>query len=1232
MKDNLSIIFALIISVFLVVLLPLYSILDRQDSMSYNVVLTQTTNFVDGIRNNGFLDLKSYNEYIQSLSSTGNTYKVTLEAYRKILIPETDAAGNVIKDTYTEEIELYNTQDILEILEGKLEEDNVKLQETNKKAGVYLFNKNDEIYVKVYNTNTTAGSIIYKFIAGVDNSDVINISYGGIINSVNWELYEQSQESAAFVPEVVVTVPVNALGNTNIMKLSKDKSEEGYIDCTLVNLEEYIGEVSIEKLCGDTFSGNMSYTYLYDLEKVQNKSIKFLIELRRFNKINTGVNKFTDISELKESDFKDINGKKSAVESYIIENFVQLNGMYAGVDLTLLKTDPYYVFEVTLTNVRMSSLDYISSFASVSILPGLGIDEYGTFSTGTETVQIEITDSSSVQAVAISAPHCLKKLEKTKSLTESMLESNRVYKSQELAFVISYMGLSGYTNEEIIAAILKNLKVYSQETKLIGEFTEDLGLNSSSIELIGILTGEEFNKEYEINIETGRAKHIVLIFYYKRDVKTDVVYDNYLEISPDWIIINKEEADQGEEPVYAPGVQSPKYELRVDNTAPPEAQLAITGQIGSNGWYVSDVTIDVVGPKTDNESGIYLRQIALEGANKLNFSENQTVTLTNNGETRVTTLITDNVRNQTRTTTTIKIDKQPPTAPTITLSGTKNKKGWYTSDVKVTIVAGSDSLSGTDTTVSRVEGANARSEGLSYVYTLTENGKSTIIATTYDKAGNKTETKLDVYIDKSTPEGAEFEVISGDKNSAALAWYASDVTLRIKVNAANSFSGLGKASYRITGPAEVPTTEFTGTYKDITITKSGIHNITVYTYTEAGNYAQSEYTLYIDKDKPNDVKYRIVKGTKGQNDWYVSDVRIEYSQPQDNGPSGLYLKSYTIETEGKQTVSDVLNNSGVISIAEEGRHALSLIALDVALNKSEVNLDINIDRTKPVSAEFVIEGEQGESGWYTSDVEISYEGGSDDVSGIYSITLSEDSITENTAGKTVTLTTTNMAGMNVKKETTIKVDKSAPTKPVINIDKTPTGSGAFGMLLYNVDVNINITPGVDALIGGVNNLGKTTYEIIKNSGNTVLVPETEGTSFKVTQEGIITIIARTYDKAGNVSVSTKMLWINKQKPTTPKITRINNEKMGSSTSKEVTGTTNMLTLHVDGLEEGNSVKVTLIEQSTYKSKTVNITAQDGIPIYIELEKKGTYSIKVSQMNMFGTQSETSTELYLYKYI
>ena len=241
MKDNISIIFAAIIGTFLIVLLPLYSILDRQDSMSYNVVLTETTNFVDEIRNNGFIDKESYYNYISALASTSNTYKVNIEVYKKTLIHETSKTGKIKPDSYVEVVELDNTKDVLQVLEG---EKSVNVTDSNKKNNVYLLKQNDEIYIKVYNTNITSGSIIYNLISGVSDRKVIDVSYGGVVNKVNWELYHQIQEEGTKLPEVVLSVPTNKVGNTNIVEIENEEVEG--IDCTDNNLSEE--ELDTEKL------------------------------------------------------------------------------------------------------------------------------------------------------------------------------------------------------------------------------------------------------------------------------------------------------------------------------------------------------------------------------------------------------------------------------------------------------------------------------------------------------------------------------------------------------------------------------------------------------------------------------------------------------------------------------------------------------------------------------------------------------------------------------------------------------------------------------------------------------------------------------------------------------------------------------------------------------------------------------------------------------------------------
>lgn len=223
MKDNLSIIFAAIILAFLLIILPLFSIVDRQDTMAYNVVLTKTTNFVDEIRSNGFLTLDAYHDYIESLHSTGNTYKVTIQAYNKILIPdEVDSSGNVL--SYREEKQLYNTKDIQNFLEGNKQ--NEEAHNSIMKENAYLFDVNDEIYVSVYNTNLTAGNMMYSIFMNSVEPKSIDITYGGAVKEVNWELYNKLYKTNTNSPEIVLSVPINKNNSINVKKIVDNSNPE----------------------------------------------------------------------------------------------------------------------------------------------------------------------------------------------------------------------------------------------------------------------------------------------------------------------------------------------------------------------------------------------------------------------------------------------------------------------------------------------------------------------------------------------------------------------------------------------------------------------------------------------------------------------------------------------------------------------------------------------------------------------------------------------------------------------------------------------------------------------------------------------------------------------------------------------------------------------------------------------------------------------------------------------
>lgn len=190
MKDNISIVVASIIGTILVVLIPLISILDRQDNMSYNVVLTATTNFVDEVKSKGFIDKKTYEKYLDTVAATGNVYDLKLEVYRKITYK--NASGINVEDAL-----LYNNKDITDELEV---------------SGVYELNVGDEFYISIENTNTPSSVLMYNYISGDISSKerkIININYGGTVNNKDWEAYEETIKDYENYPTIIIGVPNN---------------------------------------------------------------------------------------------------------------------------------------------------------------------------------------------------------------------------------------------------------------------------------------------------------------------------------------------------------------------------------------------------------------------------------------------------------------------------------------------------------------------------------------------------------------------------------------------------------------------------------------------------------------------------------------------------------------------------------------------------------------------------------------------------------------------------------------------------------------------------------------------------------------------------------------------------------------------------------------------------------------------------------------------------------------
>lgn len=183
MKDNLSIVILMIIFVMLIVFFPLYNYFERQDDMSYNLVLRETTTFVDKVLSNGYISNDTYQEFLDSLANTGNLYDVQLEAHKRIITSDTQNNAKGYKD-YIEQYEIDYNDDILSIDPTK---NNASLTNKQIKGGIYTLEVGDEFYVKLKNSSTTMAGAIFNSIISTSSTERIVVNYGGIVKNNSWK-------------------------------------------------------------------------------------------------------------------------------------------------------------------------------------------------------------------------------------------------------------------------------------------------------------------------------------------------------------------------------------------------------------------------------------------------------------------------------------------------------------------------------------------------------------------------------------------------------------------------------------------------------------------------------------------------------------------------------------------------------------------------------------------------------------------------------------------------------------------------------------------------------------------------------------------------------------------------------------------------------------------------------------------------------------------------------------
>lgn len=171
MSDTLITVIAIALAAILMFIFPLMTMADRTDDVSQLVVKSATTEFVDKARTTGKITQENYNQFVQTITATGNTYDVEMEVQvrdtnlgKKTSIAQADKIGeNASYSVYTTQIK----------------------EEMDNHGGIYYCKEGDIISVSVKNTNQTISQQLKNFFYTVTGNDTYTIAaqHAGIVTS-----------------------------------------------------------------------------------------------------------------------------------------------------------------------------------------------------------------------------------------------------------------------------------------------------------------------------------------------------------------------------------------------------------------------------------------------------------------------------------------------------------------------------------------------------------------------------------------------------------------------------------------------------------------------------------------------------------------------------------------------------------------------------------------------------------------------------------------------------------------------------------------------------------------------------------------------------------------------------------------------------------------------------------------------------------------------------------------
>ena len=187
MSDTLMSVIGIFLAIIIMFVFPLMELAGKGDEVSQTVVEVAVADFVNTVATTGQITWSDYNELVQKLYSTGNSFDIQIEA--QILDDNPRRATTTASSDVLGEYRYYSvyTNTILSELE----------KSENSK---YQLKNDDYIIVSVKNTNTTMGTQLKNLLYNLIGKDIYTIGTSSSALVLNTGMDEEKEEKTMQKP------------------------------------------------------------------------------------------------------------------------------------------------------------------------------------------------------------------------------------------------------------------------------------------------------------------------------------------------------------------------------------------------------------------------------------------------------------------------------------------------------------------------------------------------------------------------------------------------------------------------------------------------------------------------------------------------------------------------------------------------------------------------------------------------------------------------------------------------------------------------------------------------------------------------------------------------------------------------------------------------------------------------------------------------------------------------